>query len=132
MAGDGTRYNDEQIVRTLKDVDNGTTVAEASRQHGVPEQKVYRWRSTYAGTATSELQRPRELAGDNVRMEKIVAQQALDIDTLKQLAAKNGEPLRSGASGQTRDDRTEPVTTARLSAGRSGACQCALPTLATA
>jgi putative transposase len=88
MASKGTRYKEEQIIRILKEVENGTTVAEVCRQYGVSEQTVYRWRSKYAGMATSELQRLRELEAENSRLKKIVAQQALDIDALKELAAK--------------------------------------------
>ena len=63
-------------------------VAEAARQMGVSRQTVYRWRSKYGGLDTSELQRLRELEAENSRLKKIVAQQVLDIDTLKELLTK--------------------------------------------
>ena len=88
MASKGTRYNEEQIIRILKDVEAGTSVAEVCRKYGVSEQTVYRWRSKYGGLETSELQRLRELETENARLKKIVAQQVLDIDTLKDLVAK--------------------------------------------
>jgi putative transposase len=49
---------------------------------------VYRWRSKYGGLDTSELQRLRELEAENSRLKKIVAQQVLDMDALKDLLAK--------------------------------------------
>jgi putative transposase len=49
---------------------------------------VYRWRNKYGGIETSELQRLRTLEAENSRLKKIVAQQALDIDALKDLVAK--------------------------------------------
>lgn len=49
---------------------------------------MYRWRNKYAGLETSELQRLRELEAENSRLKKIVAQQALDIDALKDLVSK--------------------------------------------
>jgi putative transposase len=88
MASKGTRYKEEQIIRILKEVASGTTVAEVCRQYGVSEQTVYRWRSKYGGLETSELQRLRELEAENSRLKKIVAQQALDLDALKELVAK--------------------------------------------
>jgi putative transposase len=88
MASKGTRYKEEQIIRILKEVENGMTVAEVCRQYAVSEQTVYRWRSKYSGIATSELQRLRALEAENSRLKKIVAQQALDIDALKELTAK--------------------------------------------
>jgi putative transposase len=88
MASKGTRYKEEQIIRILKEVERGTPVAEVCRQYGVSEQTVYRWRNKYDGIETSELQRLRELEAENSRLKKIVAQQALDIDALKDLVAK--------------------------------------------
>ena len=88
MASKGTRYKEEQIIRILKEVESGTTVAEVCRKYAVAEQTVYRWRSKYSGIDTSELQRLRELEAENSRLKRIVAQQALDIDALKELAAK--------------------------------------------
>lgn len=88
MASKGTRYTEEQILRILKEVENGTKVAQICRQYGVSEQTVYRWRSKYGGLETSELQRLRLLEAENSRLKRIVAQQALDLDALKELVAK--------------------------------------------
>lgn len=88
MASKGTRYTEEQIIRILKEVESGTTVAEVCRQYGVSEQTVYRWRTKYGGLETSELQRLCTLEAENSRLKKIVAQQALDLDALKDLVAK--------------------------------------------
>jgi putative transposase len=88
MASKGTRYSEEQIIRILKEVETGTSVSEVCRKYSVAEQTVYRWRSKYGGLDTSELQRLRELEAENARLKKIVAQQVLDIDALKDLVAK--------------------------------------------
>ncbi len=88
MVGKGTRYSEEQIIRILKEVETGVTVAEVCREHGVSEQTVYRWRNKYGGLETSELQRLRELEAENSRLKRIVAQQALDIDVLKEVVSK--------------------------------------------
>ncbi len=88
MASKGTRYSEEQIIRILKEVELGITVAEVCRKHGVAEQTVYRWRNKYGGLETSELQRLRELEAENSRLKRIVAQQALDIDVLKEVVSK--------------------------------------------
>ncbi|MBZ0301754.1 MAG: helix-turn-helix domain-containing protein [Anaerolineae bacterium] len=45
MASKGTRSKEEQIIRLLKEVETGTSVAEACRKYGVAEQTVYRRRS---------------------------------------------------------------------------------------
>ena len=88
MASKGIRYKEEQIIRILKEVENGVSVSEVCRKYGVAEQTVYRWRSKYGGLETSELQRLRELEAENSRLKRIVAQQALDIDVLKEVVSK--------------------------------------------
>ena len=88
MASKGIRYKEEQIIRILKEVENGISVSEVCRKYGVAEQAVYRWRSKYGGLETSELQRLRELEAENSRLKRIVAQQALDIDVLKEVVSK--------------------------------------------
>jgi putative transposase len=61
MASKGICYKEEQIIRILKEVECGTTVAEVCCQYGVPEQtrravaQHRRWRSKYDGIKTSEL-----------------------------------------------------------------------------
>ena len=88
MASKGIRYKEEQIIRILKEVENGISVSEVCRKYGVAEQTVYRWRSKYGGLETSELQRLRELEAENSRLKRIVAQQALDIDVIKEVVSK--------------------------------------------
>jgi len=88
MGHKGTRYKEEQIIRILKEVESGASVADVCRKYGVSEQTVYRWRSKYGGLDTSELVRLRELEAENSRLKKIVAQQVLDMDALKDLLTK--------------------------------------------
>ena len=88
MASKGTRYTEEQIIRIPKEVEADTRVAEVCRKYGVAEQTVYRWHSKYGGLETSELQSLREQEAENSRLKKIVAQQVLDIDALKDLVSK--------------------------------------------
>ena len=74
MASKGTCYTEEQIIRILKEVESGISVAEVCRKYGVSEQTVYRWRNKYGGLDTSELQRLWELEAENSRLKRIVAQ----------------------------------------------------------
>ena len=49
---------------------------------------AYRWRSKYEGLETSELQRLRVLKAENSHLKRLVAQQALGIDVLKEVVSK--------------------------------------------
>ena len=84
----GKRYTEEQIIKILKEIESGKTVAEVCRKYNVAEATVYRWRNKYRGMDKSQLRRLKELEQENSRLKKIVAQQALDIDALKDLLGK--------------------------------------------
>lgn len=80
-----SRYSEPQIVKVLQEVESGKSVAEVAREKGVTEATIYRWRQRYGGLSQSELSRLRELEQENARLKRIVAQQAMDIDGLKEL-----------------------------------------------
>lgn len=79
------RYSEEQIVRILGEIGSGRSVAETARQYGVAEATIYRWREKFGGMQVSEVRRLRELEAENARLRRIVAQQAMDLDALKEL-----------------------------------------------
>ncbi len=82
------RYSPEQIVCMLKEVEAGRSIAEAARQYGVSEGTMYRWRNKYGGMEVSEAKRLKTLEAENARLKRIVAQQAMDIDMLKEVVSK--------------------------------------------
>jgi putative transposase len=84
----GKRYTPEQIIRVLREAEAGKAVSQVCREHGVSEWSFYRWRKKYAGMDVCEAKRMKELEGENARLKRIVAQQAMDIDALKELLSK--------------------------------------------
>lgn len=84
----GKRYREEQIIRILDEVEAGKPVAEVCRAYNVSEATIYRWRRRYRGMDEAQLRRLKELETENGRLKKIVAQQVLDIDALKELLGK--------------------------------------------
>ena len=85
----GTRYSEEQIIRILREAEAGMPAAEVCRKHGVSEWSFYRWRQKYGGMNISEAKRLKVLEEENLRLKKIVAQQAIDIDLLREINSKN-------------------------------------------
>ena len=83
------QYSEDQIIQILKEAERGLPVAELGRKYGVSEQTVYRWKSKYGGLEVSELKRLKQLEDENRRLKKIVADQALDIQMLKDVASRN-------------------------------------------
>ena len=87
------RYSSERIIHLLREAEirihQGTSVAETCRQIGVNIQTYYRWRREYGGMEIDQLRRLKHLEQENSRLKKLVADQALDIDILKEAARGN-------------------------------------------
>lgn len=90
-----SRFTEAQIVAILKDWDAGTGVAELARRHGVHANTLRLWRAKYGGLEVSDLIKLKQLEEETTRMRRIIATQALEIDAMKELIAKNGWGLRS-------------------------------------
>lgn len=79
------RYTQEQILKMLKDIDDGATIISVSRANGVNVQTLYAWRKRYAGMGASELAQLKALEEENRRLKRIVANLTLDIECYKEL-----------------------------------------------
>ena len=82
------RFTEEQIIAVLREAESGAAVKELCRRAGMSAVTFYRWKSKFEGMDISEMRRLRLLEDENVRLKKIVAQQALDIDALKAVVSK--------------------------------------------
>jgi transposase-like protein len=83
----------EQIITRLREAEillnQGATVAEASRKIGVTEQTYYRWRKAYGGMRVDQARRLRDLEKENAQLKKLVADISLDNAILKEAAEGN-------------------------------------------
>ncbi len=71
-----SRYNDEQIVRILREADR-ESVPEVAKRHGVSEASIYAWRKRFGEMVRDDVKRLKALEAENVRLKKLVADQAL-------------------------------------------------------
>ncbi len=82
------RYTDEQAIKLMRKIeaslDEGTSVEQACKAGGVAPGTFYRWRRLFGGLQDTQIKRLRELERENRRLKKIVANQALDADILKE------------------------------------------------
>ncbi len=89
----GKGYSPEQIVRKLRQAEGklatGSTIPEVSRELGISEATFHRWKKQYGGMSQQEAKRLKELEKENARLKKMVAEQALDIDILKEVNRGN-------------------------------------------
>jgi transposase len=85
------RHTPEQIVRKLREADRllgeGMELPEVWKQLEVSEATYHRWRNQFGGMKAEDVKRLKELEAENVRLKRIVADQALDIKGLKELAS---------------------------------------------
>ena len=82
------RFSVEQIVATLKQIELGMTVAAASRQLGVSEQAIYRWKKVYGGLQSDQVRELKLLQEENARLKKLVAELSLDKAILQDINKK--------------------------------------------
>jgi len=84
------RYTETQIVAKLRQADvligKGNTVPEVCREIEVSQQTYYRWRQKYGGMSPGMVKELKELQKENTRLKRIVANQAIDLDILKEVA----------------------------------------------
>ena len=83
------QFSGDQIVRILEEFEQGKSVEELCREYNVARSTIYMWRKKYGGIDKPMLKKLKELQKENDRLKKIVVQQALDIDNLKELLGKD-------------------------------------------
>jgi len=69
----------------LKEAEAGLAVAELLRKHGIAQGTLYRWKAKYGGMEVSDARRLKGLEDENRRLKRLVADQALDIQILKEI-----------------------------------------------
>ena len=86
------RHTEAQIIAKLRQAEaeraSGATIEAICRRLEISTQTYTRWRERYTGAQADQTKRVRELEQDNARLRKLVAQQALDIDALRDVAKK--------------------------------------------
>jgi putative transposase len=82
------RFTEEQIVAVPNEHEAGGTIRELCRRHGITETTFHRWRAKYGGLQVSDARRLKTLEDENRRLKKLVADQALDIAMLKDVAGR--------------------------------------------
>jgi putative transposase len=87
------RHTPDQIIRKLAEgnklLGSGQELDEVCRHLQIAESTWHRWLAQYGGMKANEAKRLKELEAENVRLKKLVANQALDIDMLKEISAGN-------------------------------------------
>jgi putative transposase len=84
-----SRFSEEQIIGLLKEHQTGLGAQDLCRKYGVSDATFYKWRAKYAGLEVSEAKRLKALEAENAKLKKMLAEQMLDVATLKEMLGKN-------------------------------------------
>jgi putative transposase len=82
-----SRYNEEQIVRILRETDQDT-IANVAKRHGVSEASIYVWQKRFSGMNVDDVKRLKSLESENARLKKLLAERDLEIEVMKEITAK--------------------------------------------
>lgn len=83
-----SRFTTEQIVGILREHEAGEKTGELIRRHGISRETFYRWKRIYGGMDVPDAKRLKALEEENGRLKRVVADQALNIQVLKDVLGK--------------------------------------------
>ena len=82
-----SRFTDEQMVKILREADT-SSIPEVAKKHGISDQTLYIWRKRFGSMGVDDARRLKQLEGENARLKKMVADRDLELDVMKEIAAK--------------------------------------------
>lgn len=83
------RFTEEQIIGILRLAEaDGVVIRDLCRKHNITEQTFLRWRNKYNGMTVPEARRLKDLEAENAKLKKLLAEQLLAIEGLKEIAGK--------------------------------------------
>jgi putative transposase len=83
-----SRFTDEQMVGIIREADRDP-VPEVAKRHGISQQTIYTWRKRFGEVRSEDVRRLRQLEAENAHLKKLVAERDLEIEVMKEVAAKN-------------------------------------------
>jgi len=76
------------MVGIIREADRDA-IADVAKRHGISEQTIYTWRKRFGALRSEDVRRLRQLEIENGRLKKLVAERDLEIEVMKEVAAKN-------------------------------------------
>lgn len=84
------RHSEEEIIKKLREAQTmqagGASIEEACRKLEIRAPTYHRWKQEYGGAKVETVKRLKELERENARLKKLVAEQALEMAILKEVA----------------------------------------------
>ena len=83
-----SRFTESQIIKILSEQDQGKSVSEICRTHGISQPTFYNWKSKYSGMSVSQLKKLKEMESELNAFKKMYADLAFENNALKNLIEK--------------------------------------------
>ncbi len=83
-----SRFSEEQIIGALREAEGQSTVKAVCAKNNISEATFYAWKRKYGGMDVDEARRLRSLEEENARLKRVVADQAVQIQILKEVNSK--------------------------------------------
>ncbi|HYE31632.1 MAG TPA: transposase [Methylomirabilota bacterium] len=83
-----SRFSEEQIINILRETEGGQTVQAVCARHNLSVATFYSWKKKFGGMDVNEARRLRSLEEENSRLKRLVADQAVQIQILKEVNSK--------------------------------------------
>lgn len=87
------KHSAEEIIQHLRTYEieksKGSSLEQAARHVGVTPQTLIRWQKEFGGLRVDQAKRLKDLEQENLRLKRLVADQALDISILKEVSKGN-------------------------------------------
>lgn len=80
-----SRYSDSQILAIIKQNENGVSVPDLCREHGMSSAQFYKWRSKFGGMDASLMKRMKELEEENKRLKKMYAEERIKAEVRQEI-----------------------------------------------
>lgn len=83
------RFTDEQVIAILREAEAGAAPIKAlCKKHNISEQTFFRWRNRFGGMDVPDARRLKDLESENARLKRLVVEQMLVIDGMKEIVRK--------------------------------------------
>jgi putative transposase len=116
-----SRFTDEQVVTILREADR-EPIGSVAKKHGISEQTIYTWRKRFGTFQADDVRRLKQLEAENALLKKLVAERDLEIEVMKEIAAKaltmpthdclgphDGHGIKDARAAPVQTDEQSPV-----------------------
>jgi len=82
------RLSEEKIIGILREAEGAGSIREVCRKNNISEQTFFRWRNKYGGMEVPDVRKLKGLESENAKLKKLLAEQLLIIESLKEFSGK--------------------------------------------